>query len=96
MPRAIYTSEAEHDLGGIAQYIAQDDLLAAMTWLGETRATCDLLATQPAMGQRIQSKRFGGIRRHVAGNYLIYYRPTADGVEILAVVHGAREQGRLV
>jgi plasmid stabilization system protein ParE len=36
------------------------------------------------------------VRRHVVGNYLIYYRPIADGVEILHVVHGARDQDRIV
>jgi plasmid stabilization system protein ParE len=48
MPIAIYTSEADDDLGRIVQYIAQDNLFAALTWLDTTRATCDLLATQPA------------------------------------------------
>ena len=96
MPITIYTLEAEQDLEQLTQYIARDNLLAAMKWLDETRATCDLLATQPAIGQRIQTKRFGAIRRHVAGNYLIYYRPAAGGVEILMVIHGARDQKRLI
>ena len=96
MPIAIYTSEAEDDLRQITQYIARDNLLAAMNWLDETRDTCDLLATQPAIGQGVQTKRFGAIRRHVSGNYLIYYRPTTGGIEVLMVVHGAREQERLI
>ncbi len=96
MPIVIYMPRAERDLGQITQYIARDNLVAAIAWLDKTRVTCDLLATQPAMGQPVRSKRFGEIRRHVVGNYLIYYRPTADGVEILSVVHGARDQGKLV
>jgi len=96
MPRATYTSEAERDLGQIAAYIAQDNLLAAMTWLDETRATCDLLASQPAIGQPIKTRRFGEVRRHVVGNYLIYYEPTPEGIDAVRVVHAARKQGRLV
>ena len=80
MPKAIYTSEAEDDLGQITQHIAQANLHAAIAWVDKARATCDLLASQPGIGPRINAKRFGEIRRHVAGNYLIYYRPLADGV----------------
>jgi toxin ParE1/3/4 len=96
MPKAVYSPEAEHDLGQIVEYIAQDNLLAAMKWLDQTRATCELLAVQPSIGQRVKTKRFADARRHVAGNYLIYYRPIPDSVEILMVVHGARDQVNLL
>jgi plasmid stabilization system protein ParE len=36
------------------------------------------------------------VRRHVVGNYLIYYWTVIDGVEILRVVHAAREQGQAI
>jgi plasmid stabilization system protein ParE len=36
------------------------------------------------------------VRRHAFGNYLVYYRQIDDGVEILHVVHGARDQDRIV
>ncbi len=51
---------------------------------------------QPAIGQKIKSRRFGEVRRHVVGNYVIYYRSIAAGVEILMVIHGARDQGKLI
>jgi plasmid stabilization system protein ParE len=47
MPKAIFTTEAEQDLGRIVDYIAQDSVLAALSWLEEMRAVCDLIATQP-------------------------------------------------
>ena len=96
MPKATYTPEARHDLRQITQYIARDNLLAAMTWLDKTHATCDLLATQPAIGQQVTTKQFGEVRRHVVGNYLIYYEPTSQGVEVVRIVHGARDQGKLL
>jgi toxin ParE1/3/4 len=95
MLKAIYSPEAEHDLGTIVEYIAQDNLLAAMAWLNQTRTTCELLAVQPGIGQRVKTKRFADARRHVVGNYLLYYRPIPNGVEILMVVHGARDQDKL-
>jgi hypothetical protein len=44
----------------------------------------------------MKTKRFGEIRRHVVGNYLIYYQPIPVGVEILLVSHDARDQNRLL
>jgi toxin ParE1/3/4 len=96
MPKAIYTPGAKQDLTQITQYIARDNLSAAMEWLGKTRITCELLAAQSGIGQLVKTKRFSDARRHVAGNYLVYYRPISDGVEILMVVHGARDQDKLL
>jgi toxin ParE1/3/4 len=35
-----------------------------------------------------------GVKCFPAGKYLIYYRPTRRGTDILHVFHGARDQGR--
>lgn len=32
-----------------------------------------------------------GIRRHTYGNYLIFYLPLANGIELRRVLHGARK-----
>jgi hypothetical protein len=48
--------------------------------------------TQLGIGQWIKTKRFGEVRRHVVGNY----RQIDSDVEILFVVHGARDQERLI
>lgn len=61
-----------------------------------TEALCNLLATQPELGERMLTRRFGQVRRHSAGNYVLYYRSVKDGIEILRVLHGARDQDRLV
>lgn len=96
MAKANFTAEADRELMRIAVYIAADNPQAAFHWIEETKIVCELLARQPGLGQAIQTKRFGNIRRHVAGNYLIYYRQLASDVEILLVTHGARDQERLV
>jgi toxin ParE1/3/4 len=96
MPQVLYTPEADQDLRKIATYIARDNLAAALHWLDEMQAACDLLAAQPGIGQRMHTRRFGEVRRHVVGNYLIYYQPAPGCIEILRVLHGAREQERLI
>lgn len=96
MPAALFTEEAERDLVQIVDYIARDNVLAALSWFQETRDICDLLACQPDIGQQMQTTRFGEVRRHVVGNYLIYYQPRESGIYVVRVVHGAREQRPLI
>ena len=95
MAGVIYSSEAERDIRRITQYIARDNVQAALAWLNQIEAACHLLATQPASGQRVTS-RVGEIRRHVVGNYLIYYQPFDQGIGVIRVVHGARDQEKLI
>ena len=94
--QVLYTPEAERDLVAIVQHIARDNVSAAIRWLDDTEAVCGLLATQSDIGQRMQTRHFGEVRLHASGNYLLYYRPIAGGVEILRVLHGARQQDRLI
>ncbi len=36
-----------------------------------------------------------GLRCYSVGNYVIYYRPAKDGIEVARVLHGARDVDRL-
>lgn len=51
MATVIYSPEAESDLLEIAEYIAQDKPIAARNWVAMIRNKCELLATQPKMGE---------------------------------------------
>ena len=96
MGEVVKTPEAKERLKQIAEYIAKDNLAASAVWLDQMEAVFALLAEQPGIGQQVQTRRFGKVRRHVVGNYLVYYQPTTGGVEILLVSHGARDQRRLL
>jgi toxin ParE1/3/4 len=52
-----------------------------------------ILGEYPSTG-RACDELAPGVRCFPAGQYLIYYRRTRQGVEIAHVFHGAREQGR--
>jgi toxin ParE1/3/4 len=53
-----------------------------------------ILAESPLLGER--RKDLGAaLRVFSAGNYVIVYRPTDDGIAVARVVHGARDIGRL-
>jgi toxin ParE1/3/4 len=50
----------------------------------------NFLADFPLMGQ-LRDELSRGLRCFSAGNYVIYYRPIANGILVERVVHGARE-----
>lgn len=96
MARVHQTPEVEAALLDYARQIAKDTLTAALRWLDDMEHTFELIATQPEMGQQVQTRQFGLARRHAAGNYVIYYQPVEDGIRVVYVIHGARDQERHV
>jgi plasmid stabilization system protein ParE len=68
MAIAIKTPEVLKDLDQIVEYIASDNLSAALHWLDEIEGVFTLLASQPYMGRELHTKRLGLVRRHVFGN----------------------------
>ena len=51
MPAVIYAPEADDDLEGIVDYIARDKPTASRAWLAKVRATCQILAENPQVGE---------------------------------------------
>ena len=93
MPRIIRTTTGEADMIEIACYIAKDNLAAAERWLDTIDEKLELLATAPKIG-RLRSNLLKEMRSISVGNYLIFYRPIENGIEVLRVLHGARKPQR--
>ena len=85
---------AETDLVEIWQVIARDDHRAADRQLDRIEAQCQLLASNPRLG-RLRPEIADDARAWVVGRYLILYRAVDDGVEIVRVVHGARDMEQI-
>jgi len=83
------TAAAERDLSEIWEYIAEDNETAADKTLREIDAQCHVLGQYPKMG-RDRSDIVPGVRSFPVGKYLIFYRETGQGIEIIRVLHGAR------
>ncbi len=80
----------------LAEYIAVDSASAAERFLISTEETFKQLERMPGMGRLYASAnaRLARIRVwSVKGfrNHLIFYRPFDGGIEILTVLHGARD-----
>jgi toxin ParE1/3/4 len=90
MPTIKRTAQAEEDLIDIWLYIAHDDERAADRVLDDIEEKLLLLADQPGLGPArpdiAPDLRYFPVRR-----YLILYRQITDGIEIVRVVHGARD-----
>ncbi len=91
MPVVNYAPAAESDLVDIADYIARDKPEAARRWVERIRETCETLATQPEIGELRRGFGVPGCRSFTVGNYVIFFRATAGGIEIARVVHGSRD-----
>lgn len=84
LPRAI------RDVDEIWHWIAAEDLRAAECWAERIVEATDRLTQFPESGApRPELGR--DARSIVVGRYLVLYRVGSDSVDILRVVHGARE-----
>jgi toxin ParE1/3/4 len=98
--RIIILPRAASDLKGIAVYYFGESFSAALRFSEAVQATFDQLAGTPLMGspRPLLHPRLADLRQwRVRGfeNYLIFYRPIEDGIEIVRVLHGARDLERL-
>ena len=84
------SAAARADLVEIWFYIAQDDPDAADKFIRSLVTRFPLLASMPEMGRR-REELAPQVRSLAFGNYVIFYRPMKDGVEIARVLHGARD-----
>ena len=94
MRSARTTSRADLDLLQIWAYIAQDNLVKTDEVIDRLHARFEQIARLPESGQSCDEIE-PGVRRSTILDYVIYYRVTDVDVEILRVVHGAREQRKL-
>ena len=85
-----FTELAEADLAEISAFIAKDNPTAAMRLIDMVEEKCRLIASRPAIG-RPRDALLAGLRSHPIGQYIVFYRPIPDGVEIVRVLHGARD-----
>ncbi len=89
------TPQARRDLLELADYIARDSLDTAERFLDAAEAAFHLLASMPEMGTlcEFRDPATAGVRIwSIRGfeNYVVFYRPFKDGVDVVRVIHGAR------
>ncbi len=97
MNRVIQTPRAERDLIEHYARIALDKLDPALRFLKVADETFQLIAQVPRIGREWESEnsRLAGLRvyplPHGYRSYMVFYRVIDDGIEVVRVLHGARD-----
>jgi len=95
-PRVQWTPTAEKDLEEIAYYIAVEDGRPSVAdrLIDAIVRKCEQYSNQPVMGS-LESDLGENLRSFSHKRYVVIYRPTDDGIEIMRVVDGSRDYPRL-
>jgi toxin ParE1/3/4 len=92
----IISEKAEAELESIADRIAEDNPVRALSFLKELRERCKYIADIPRAFPLIPGYEHLGIRRRVYGDYLILYRIGVASIEVIHVLHGAMNYDSLL
>ena len=85
----VITSKAEADLEIIADNIAKDNPLRALSFVTELRERCMRLSETPMAFPLVPRYEHLGLRRRIFGAYLIFFRISMDRIEVIHILHGA-------
>ena len=95
MPRIRIAEGAGNDLEEIWEYVAQENPDAARKLIKEITNKFKFLRDHPQIG-REQNTLLGTLRSFPVKNYIILYQPHDDGIEILRILHAARNIERIL
>lgn len=95
-PLVVVLPDAQADMDDTAEFIAQDNVDAARRFVVAAEASFRYLAEMPTIGPQrafhhsnlldLRSWRIRGFE-----NWLVFYRPIPEGIEVIRVLHGARD-----
>ena len=91
MNRYVLSEDADRDLDGIWDYIAEDNLDAADHWIGKLFDAFDAIGSNRSIGHKREDLTAYPVLFWPVGAYLIIYRVSSLRVEIVAVTQGARD-----
>ena len=99
--RIIIRPRADRDLDEHAEFIARTNLEAARRFYDAAAEAFGQLAVLPEMGspQTFRNPVLTGLRMWRIPRferYLIFYRPIQEGIEVIPVLHAARDMGTII
>ncbi len=94
--KLVIAAQAEADLEQIADYIAADSPVRALSFVRELRQSCMTLVEWPESHPLVPRFESSGVRRRVHGNYLIFFRIKVSTIEVLHILHGAMDYERIL
>ena len=90
MGRLVIRPQVLTDLDDIFDYIAEDSLDRAITFIRKLSGQMEKVADSPGIGRR-RNELLAGLRSFPYGSYLIFYSPLDDGADIVRILNGAKD-----
>lgn len=90
MARIEKRPQADEDLFDIWAYLSDYDRRRADVFVDEIDAAFQRLAAHPLIG-RDRPELASDLRSFRFKTHIIYYRPLSDGIEVVRILHGARD-----
>ena len=90
MPPVVIRPKALADLAEIWDYIAEDSSRQADAFAVRINQQFRMLSRQPE-GGRARPELLDGLRSFPVGSYIIFYLPRSRGIDVIRVLHGARD-----
>ena len=90
MARVTRRPLAAADILDIWDHIAEDSLEQADRWVDKLDEKFKLLATQPLIGLA-RDELAADLRSFPFGRYVVFYAPIEDGIDVVRVLHSARD-----
>ena len=88
--KVFWTETAQNHLDAIYAYIAQDSPRYALRMVDRLTCRSQQVANLPFSGRRVPEYDLEQIREIIEGKYRIIYYIKPDQIDILAVLHSAR------
>ena len=93
MPSCTFTRSARLEIIEIVAAIRDDNPSAAERWFSQLEEKCRTLAGSPGIG-RVRDDLLPSVYMFPFGSYLIFYDIAANGIQVVHVVHSARDVRR--
>jgi toxin ParE1/3/4 len=91
MARVLFTPLAHNDLQIIWDYLAEEASEETADGILEfIQEKCQKIAAFPESGH-IRYELLANLRSFVVKSYVVFYIPLSDGIDVLRVLHGARD-----
>jgi antitoxin ParD1/3/4/toxin ParE1/3/4 len=96
MTHYVLTSAAEDDLRNILEFLVVESPSTATRVLDALQEAMRLLGERPGIGHRRTDLADETLRFWPVFSYLVIYRPDTAPVQVIRILHGARDVRRLL
>jgi len=91
--KIFWTLPSINDLESIRDYIARDSEVYAINFVEKIIMAVEKLSLLPELGRMVLEADDPNVRELIFQNYRIIYRIHEKAIQIIAVIHGARDIG---